>query len=790
MRALNTAITGLCLTVSATAAMAYELKTHATMTAEASARSKARIESSLSIDLGIYTADRDLGFAYINLSPSGEVRFRHAKEFDLKHMLYSFPLAPNRQSMVEWMMRGAIREDDSGDIVGKVLGEPLDDTYGNFNHVCSHFFDPYFVRKLTGFCFFESVREMAVNWGIGTADAFPGIGSVVRDPNSRNYYSVFQARELMFRALTQRNRFGSVVEGERKTYWASTFRALGNVVHVLQDMAQPQHTRNEAHAPFLHSGEYEQYVEAKGNPNVAAFHIDAATLTRSSFALGPLDFSGRNALGQDYPIPRFNNYTDYFSTARGPAPREQSLTGKGLADYSSRGFLTVGSSLGRFSEYPSPPRNPGDASYMPVVEDTLCGTAAQELIKWGYLKRSVDDELSPAHDDIIRVQTRPLWRGSPQSQFYSTNHCIFDDMAKLLVPRAVAYSAGAIDYFFRGKLQIELPDEQVYAVEDFSTSQQAGAGFKKLKMKIKNVTPDVATQAGSFHEQTASPNGKLIAVLKYRRNTCLALPSLQGVPHEEDGVEVFFTEACRQPSFDANPLAEIVVSEMIDAPSTLSDFIDVVFTFPTPLPFNAIDVDLHVVYRGPLGDETDGIAVGFEHISEPNFFNFDNFSDCQRPQECFIGDGSNPQCLLSLSVKLPFWLASGPPSWRQVASVSNLLPGQYARVAFLTRTAFREEFADGSTFEVATNQDFPYDVIVTWTPSGDTETWFESNGPRITPLAMSRPLNDGTNLFGWDGFGFYNHVCGGQPCSGFKWAQSCPSIHPDPQPATINFLPP
>ncbi len=35
----------------------------------------------------------------------------------------------------------------------------------------------------------------------------------------------------------------------RHAYRATTFRALGDVLHLVQDMGQPQHTRNAAH-PF------------------------------------------------------------------------------------------------------------------------------------------------------------------------------------------------------------------------------------------------------------------------------------------------------------------------------------------------------------------------------------------------------------------------------------------------------------------------------------------------------------------------------------------------------------
>ena len=66
----------------------------------------------------------------------------------------------------------------------------------------------------------------------------------------------------MFRALTlfRKDANGALIslddgtwsasyrESQRKAYWATTFRALGDVLHLNQDMAQPQHTRNEVHS--------------------------------------------------------------------------------------------------------------------------------------------------------------------------------------------------------------------------------------------------------------------------------------------------------------------------------------------------------------------------------------------------------------------------------------------------------------------------------------------------------------------------------------------------------------
>ena len=76
--------------------------------------------------------------------------------------------------------------------------------------------------------------------------------------------SSIDAREAMWRALTLRDKnmspnigVAGIADGEplRKAYWATTFRALGDLVHMIQDMGQvtwiavPESTTciNEAH---------------------------------------------------------------------------------------------------------------------------------------------------------------------------------------------------------------------------------------------------------------------------------------------------------------------------------------------------------------------------------------------------------------------------------------------------------------------------------------------------------------------------------------------------------------
>ena len=434
----------LFLVYSATA-NAYELATHAVLTQKAAERSILKYPQLL-IDLGLTDAAELFGKRYLDIA-GATVNARDGYDFEKSFM----PKGSQDYSIVGWLMRGAIREDDLPSPIGK---NPQDDPYGNIFRVFNHFYDPIFDRPLTvgGIppgSLIDQPNEPAPNWAIGTSDALTNSPA----PNSyrRNHFTVFDAREAMYRALTGRDGQGSPIAPmaeDRNKYWATTFRALGDVVHLLQDMAQPQHTRNEAHCGVSysiplpacgHKSLYESYIEAR------------ATGSPFSTASGKIIPVDDLVYDDGYPIPQFANYTSYFTTRHLDTGV---LDRRGLADYSNRGFFTAGKNLGD-GEYSYPPNNP--RSYIPeALSQDWTGAPLPNAETVTLLDGAVSDTLAPSRTRTARLTTRGVWDQFLESKgffpSYTLNRYNYDDMAGLLIPRAVAYSAGLINYFFRGRL--------------------------------------------------------------------------------------------------------------------------------------------------------------------------------------------------------------------------------------------------------------------------------------------------------------------------------------------------
>src|SRR3989344_6614977 len=352
------------------AADAYELGTHARITYKAYEQSVLKKDSQLIKNLGIDLSDPDnpFGTQYYDISGS-DIWAREITPFE-EGFMTERPDNPNPAlpwgnnplplSLPGWLLRGAIREDDY-----PFGPNPMDDPVNAFRPR-NHFYDPAQNRAITTILGL-SLGEKAPDWGLGTSDVFgnPSGENTFRN----NHYSVYDAREALYRALTGKKKDGSdagpdnqpATKQDRDKYWATLFRALGDIVHLVEDMAQPQHTRNDPHAgkkfdsnfaPLGHKSVYEAYVEARATGGT--FEVPGVF----SMAANGLTYDG-------YAAPRFTDYLSYFTTRHQHPNPDKILARQGLADYSNRGFFSAGTNIeSENNVYTLPDRNP--AAYTPT----------------------------------------------------------------------------------------------------------------------------------------------------------------------------------------------------------------------------------------------------------------------------------------------------------------------------------------------------------------------------------------------------------------------------------------
>jgi len=439
----------------------YELATHGRLTEQAYLQSNLVQDTQLLGSLGLTSGDvNPFGHAFYDVSGS-QIKERQTNDFEKTKGLMVDP----REALTVkgWLMRGAIREDDVPWPFGE--GNPQDDPYGNIFRVFNHFYDPVHDQPLnisgvTPGSLLGQPNLIAPQWALGSSDVFNLPGTP--DSQRRNHFTAFDAREAMYRALTGYSTQGDTVaatQDERNKYWATTFRALGDIVHLIQDMGQPQHTRNDRHsgkyydgsgvfeATLGHKSVYENYIDARAKG--AAFAIvSAANPANSSLVItSGLTYSG-------YPIPSFDHGMDFFTTHRS----DGNQSGRGLADYSNRSFFSAGTNLG-MSSFTAPDNDSSNYMTQQMTTDwqgnPLAGGGSVTL-----LKHDVPDPLNPSQAAAaVPLTTVGVWDQflKQQNYFpeYSLNVYNYDAMANLLIPRAVAYSAGFINYFFRARITIQ-----------------------------------------------------------------------------------------------------------------------------------------------------------------------------------------------------------------------------------------------------------------------------------------------------------------------------------------------
>ena len=186
---------------------------------------------------------------------------------------------------------------------------------------------------------------------------------------------------------------------------------------------------------------------------------------------------------------------------------------------------------------------------------------------------------------------------------------VFQNYAAHLLPRAIGYSAGLLDYFFRGRIEIAPPARFAYGLAAY---QPGNAGtFTKLRFKVRNATPNEATGSG-----------EMIAVAQYR--TALTGANLIDDPNASISSQLFFAVS--------KPLTAVALTDAFQ--EFTFDFVD------SPIPTNSADLFLTVVYKGRLGLEDEAVMVGGKDLFEPHPVDSINVSDweCLQGTPYHVGD--------------------------------------------------------------------------------------------------------------------------------------------------------
>jgi hypothetical protein len=322
----------------------------------------------------------------------------------------------------------------------------------DFPRSINHFFNP-----LTGLGLFSG-STASPDWAIdGTGDY------------SSVKYSFDAARQYFYTALTDP---GSI--SYRQTQFGLMFRSLGQVIHHIQDMAQPQHVRGDAHCDILpcnligkyNPSLYEQYTKSVRN----------------------LPYTGYDPVYSDADTTTFNVARKFWTTT------VKDNSGKGIAEYTNRGFVSAGTNFKgsptNIQAYPNLPKPNGEGAGVITVDlsDPVQKANLDAEFPGNPLPASWTGQIqfitTPVVDNYRSSTTTPRTStfsifdadltSANQPAAFALNRFNFKDAQDLLIPRAVGYSAGLINNFFRGKIDmVRVPDGK-FAIQNLGPETMTG----------------------------------------------------------------------------------------------------------------------------------------------------------------------------------------------------------------------------------------------------------------------------------------------------------------------------
>ncbi|MEW6420048.1 MAG: hypothetical protein AB1480_18365 [Nitrospirota bacterium] len=266
----------------------------------------------------------------------------------------------------------------------------------------NHFYDPTTGKKLTDTLYKYTAEESALIWGTYYVN---------------NDFNWKKARDYFYYALSENSK------DKRNEYWGKLFQSLGHVLHLIQDMGVPAHVRNDAHGLGAGYPEpYESYVK-----------------TYYSVKGG-------------YSSVNLPQLTDYWDTK----------AGKGLAEFTNSNFFSRDTNFDNPEhqpQYSKPTVTLSDQESTETVTDAY-GNSEEVTVRYG-LGTVIDKYINTLYQNT-HLTAYSLWdfdfKKKANERVYSLNDTIHRTYADLLLPRTVGYSAGLLNYFFRGEINL-IPDD-------------------------------------------------------------------------------------------------------------------------------------------------------------------------------------------------------------------------------------------------------------------------------------------------------------------------------------------
>ncbi|GEM_PF-4735851 len=392
-----------------------------------------------------------------------------------RNSLQRFPNSEGeQQSIIELVQDGADFEDD----FSFLLPRPI-----------HHFYDP--IND-------QSLQHPLLNI-IGGASRSPDWALEDTGDISSQNYSYKDALNAFYQALTL------PTETERDQQWGKLFESLGHVIHHIQDMAQPEHVRNDLHCGIFWGCGLPGAIVGVYDPSW--FELRSKRVFRNGIPVNLVN----------YPKVAFPTVREFWTTRTSDSVVTDR---RGLADFTNRNFVSkdtnfeirngIPASSSRYSLPVPSGTNRVDLATLDADGTGIC----QRLNQNGpvdlpanspcvveFIENAVTDSYDPARSGIntraaslslfdqylakynvnsVAVEDGDAFHVMDVDRLLTINKYNIDSAHQFLIPRAIAYGAGLIDYFFRHKINLRRDYiDDTWVIEN-QTSNQLSGDFKLL----------------------------------------------------------------------------------------------------------------------------------------------------------------------------------------------------------------------------------------------------------------------------------------------------------------------
>jgi hypothetical protein len=568
--------------------------------------------------------------------------------------------------------------------------------------------------------------------------------------NVGGYYSWFDARDYFYGALTGGN------PTTRNDYYGKTFRALGQIAHLVQDLSVPSHVRDDAHVlTFPYAGNYQYYEKwVKANANIRS-------LTANPIFFDLKILSKPNPLGS---VPVANLFDT--NTFTGADPNVSTRKDLGLSEFTNPNYLSDDTIFTDNFLYPSKKwlelwtDNSVGRKYLRKMYE---GEPVNHLaaVSWLYAYRL---RYFPQGDQYLPVGLDPECHG---------------EYASKLIPYAVGYSAGLLNYFFRGdiRLSYETSGTPGYVIVNYTGEKMEGdfvifydkVGGERTPLwagrgTLRDTQGDKTNTFDFIPPSDAKEPGKYILVFKGKMGNedgavagYVFQRTLEITPPDENVYSIvdanqtdpYFT-SIKAKVKNASP-SEALQNGVIQAVAKYKTNIDdaefiysvsasrslsslaakqateVQFDFSNdPIPVDVTDLYLQVIFKGTIGGENNAVAIVLKDISEPTPIDISSDTDRICLYGSFYAAGSQE------AINQVDSNHDGIPEWDiyahdlsdiyfKISSASDLKYASQTDYNFIIPSLNPGDFT--RAFYILTDYNFAYSSYETWINRDPRDPW-------------------------------------------------------------------